>query len=154
MDKLQHRHEERSDARAVARRRRGVDGEPARAVLPRRAHHGCPCLVVNLLWLALVKALLAMACRCLRRQWGELRHKKHMCDLDTGVGVPRAWPLPRGVPATIADASPGADGCGEASTRATSSSSSGRLDAKKAWRRRSRGNKGERRGNLGILEKV
>ncbi|KAL6839403.1 hypothetical protein ACP4OV_030673 [Aristida adscensionis] len=89
MDKLRHRHEERSDARAIARRRRGVDGEPARAVLPRRAHHGYPCLVVNLLWLALVKALLAMACRCVRRQWASC-DTRNACVIWTLVSACRA----------------------------------------------------------------
>lgn len=117
----------------------------------------CPCAVVSLLGLALVKAPLALARRCLRRlrrRRGELRHKKRVRDMDPAAKAKsrRSSDAGRGrggghgaLEALDANAdvasSKGAWGLeadargGEvAATRArASSSSSGRLDAEKVW---------------------
>jgi hypothetical protein len=93
----------------------------------------CPCAVVSLLGLALVKAPLALARRCLRRLRGELRHRKRVRDMH--------GPADKAKCRRSSDAGAGATSRGawalEAAARArasnSSSSGSGRLDAEKVW---------------------
>ncbi|CAO1945420.1 unnamed protein product [Urochloa humidicola] len=114
----------------------------------------CPCAVVSLLGLAFVKALLAVARRCLRRlrrRHGELRHKKRVRDMDPSAKAKcRSAAADNGAgghvhgalealevldAAAAAAAAKDARGSETAATRSAraSNSSSGTLDAEKVW---------------------